>query len=90
MSQSCFTAGLFIAALRHGHPAFAQHIFIVEGCLRGGNAGLGLCDLSRVVDLHQQIARLDALEILHCIRNHLAGNPAAQPRELGASGGDGV
>src|SRR5882672_3596776 len=61
---------------------------IVEGRLRGGDAGLGLCDLSRVVggvDLHQQIASLDALEILPCDRNHLAGNPAAEPRELGAN-----
>jgi hypothetical protein len=61
---------------------------IVEGCLRGGDAGLGLRDLSRVVggiDLHQQIARLDALEILHGDRNHLAGDPAAQPRELGTN-----
>ena len=61
---------------------------IVEGRLRGGDAGLGLCDLGRVVggvDLHQQIARLDALEILHRHRNHLASDPAAQPRELGTN-----
>jgi hypothetical protein len=61
---------------------------IVEGRLSGGDTGLGLCDLSRVVrwvDLHQQIASLDALEILHGNRNHFAGDPAAQPRELGAN-----
>ena len=61
---------------------------IVERGLRGGDAGLGLRDLRLVVggiDLHQQIAGLDALEIVDGDGEHFAGDPAAQPRQLGAN-----
>jgi hypothetical protein len=59
---------------------------IVECSLRGGDAGLGLRDLRLVIggiDLHQEIATLDALEILHGDGQDLAGDPAAQPGQLG-------
>ncbi len=61
---------------------------IVERGLRGGDAGLGLRDLGLVVggiDLDQEIAGLDALEIVDGDGEHLAGDPAAQPRQLGAN-----
>ena len=67
---------------------------IVEGCLRGGDAGLGLRDLCLVIggiDLHQQIAGLDALKIGHGDLENFARDPAAQARrvrlDIGVVGG---
>ena len=53
---------------------------IVERGLRGGDAGLGLRDLGLIIgriDLHQQIAGLDALKIGDGDRQHFARDPAA-------------
>ena len=59
---------------------------IVERGLRADDAGLGLRDLGLVVggiDLDQQIAGLDALEIVDGDGENLACDPAAQLCQLG-------
>ena len=61
---------------------------IVERGLGGGDAGLGLRDLSLVVggiDLHQEIAGLDALKVVHGDGEDLAGDAAGQPGQFGAN-----
>ena len=61
---------------------------IVERGLGGGDAGLCLRDLSLVVggiDLDQEIAGLDALEVIHGHGEDLTGDPAAQPCQFGAN-----
>ena len=67
---------------------------IVERRLRGGDAGLGLRDLGLVVggiDLHQQIAGLDALKIGDGDLENLTRDAAAQARrvslDIGVVGG---
>jgi hypothetical protein len=60
---------------------------VVERGLRGGDAGLRLVDLGLVVgriDLDQEITGLDALKIVHGDSQDLAGDPTAQPCQLGA------
>jgi hypothetical protein len=59
---------------------------IVECGLSGSDAGLRLGDLRLVIggiNLHQQIAGLDVLVIGHGNGENLAGDPAAQPRQVG-------
>jgi len=59
---------------------------IVEDRLGGGDAGFSLSHLGFVIsriDLNQEIAGLDALEILHRDGQDLASDPAAQPGQLG-------
>ena len=59
---------------------------IVERGLRAGDGGLRLSDLGFVIggiDLNQEIAGLDALEIVRGDGENLAGDPAAQPRQFG-------
>jgi hypothetical protein len=60
---------------------------IVERGLRGRDVGLGLRDLRLIVgrvDLHQEVPRLDPLEIVHRDLDHLTGDATRQPRQLGA------
>jgi hypothetical protein len=59
---------------------------IVERRLRAGNIGLRLRDLGFIVgriDLNQEIAGLDTLEIVRGDNLNFAGDAAAQPRQLG-------
>jgi hypothetical protein len=63
---------------------------IVQRGLRAGNAGLRLRHLGLVVgriDLHQELAGLDALEVVGVNLEHGAGDAAAQPGGLGADVG---
>ncbi len=59
---------------------------VVERRLCAGDAGLRLGDLGLVVggiDLNQEIASLDALEIVRGDGKNFTGDPAAQPCQLG-------
>ena len=55
--------------------------------MRGGDRGFGLRDLCLIVrgiDLNQEVAGLDALEVGDPYGQHLTGDAARQPRQLGA------
>ena len=60
---------------------------IVEHGLRGGDRRFGLRDLRLIIggiDLDQEIAGLDALEVGDPDGQHFAGDAACKPRQLGA------
>ena len=60
---------------------------IVERRLRAGDARLCLGDLGFIIggiDLNQEIAGLDVLEVVHSDGQDLAGNPATQTCQVGA------
>ena len=74
-------------ALRNG-GVLQLHLIgeIVERSLCAGDAGLGLSDLGLIVggiDLNQEIAGLDALEIVDGDGKNFTGDSAAQPCQLG-------